>query len=135
MQIQSLDHLVLTVTDMEATLAFYRDILGMEVREFDQGRTALCFGTQKINLHPRGAEITPHAAHPTPGSADICLLTTDSMAAIMAHLQKNHIDILTGPVWRTGACSPILSVYLRDPDGNLVEIATQPSSTQDNHAA
>lgn len=128
MHIQSLDHLVLTVTDIKATLSFYRDILGMEVQKFGQGRQALCFGTQKINLHQQGAEITPHATHPTPGSADICLLTTDSMAAIIAHLQKNHIDILTGPAWRTGACSPILSVYVRDPDGNLVEIATQPSS-------
>ncbi|MFZ5579440.1 MAG: VOC family protein [Pseudomonadota bacterium] len=117
--IASLDHLVLTVRDIEATVSFYRRVLGMHGEQ----RTALHFGRQKINLHPAGAPFLPHALAPTPGSADLCFLTDRSLAQVMEHLQTEGVTIEQGPVRRTGAVGPLLSVYLRDPDGNLIEIA------------
>lgn len=123
MDIQSLDHLVLTVRNIEATCAFYTNVLGMEVITFGDDRKALRFGEQKINLHEAGAEITPHAAHPAPGSADLCLLTTTPLAEVQAHLQTCGINCLTDIVSRTGATGPIQSIYIRDPDGNLLEIS------------
>ncbi|MCJ8168163.1 VOC family protein [Atopomonas sediminilitoris] len=124
MQLDSLDHLVLTVGDIDVTLAFYQRVLGMQAVEFAGGRKALSFGTQKINLHLAGNEFAPHARQPLPGSADLCFLTHVALADVIAHLDACQVPIEEGPVQRTGATGPILSVYLRDPDGNLLEIAS-----------
>ena len=123
MQISQLDHLVLTVADPDRTCAFYFNVLGMEIRTTDKGRTSLHFGTGKINLHQAGAEFSPHALKPTPGSADICLLTKTPIQQVMEHLIHHQVDIIEGPVKRTGATGTLLSVYFRDPDGNLLEVA------------
>jgi catechol 2,3-dioxygenase-like lactoylglutathione lyase family enzyme len=121
--ISSLDHLVLTVRDLGATARFYVEALGMELREFGEGRKALHFGRQKINLHLVGHEFEPKAAHPTPGSGDLCFLTERPLAEIDERLASLGYPIIEGPVARTGATGPIRSIYARDPDGNLVEIA------------
>jgi catechol 2,3-dioxygenase-like lactoylglutathione lyase family enzyme len=121
--IRSLDHLVLTVRDLDATVRFYVDGLGMELRAFDGGRHALHFGGQKINLHLAGQEFEPKAARPVPGSADLCFLSDRPVEEILRHLQDLGGTLVAGPVARTGACGPLLSVYFRDPDGNLIEIA------------
>ena len=123
----ALDHLVLTVADIDATVAFYAGALGMTAERFKAAdgtsRTALKFGHQKINLHPAGAEFAPHAKRPTRGSADLCFLSVEPLADWQTHLESLGIAIEEGPVQRTGATGPILSLYLRDPDGNLVEIS------------
>jgi len=124
MKIAGLDHLVLTVTDLERTLAFYTRNLGMEPIRFGDNRHALRFGRQKINLHLAGAEITPHAASPVPGAADLCLLLETPLEEAIDELRANGVPILLGPVERTGACGPLRSIYLRDPDGNLIELAS-----------
>ena len=121
--ITSLDHLVLTVRDLEATVRFYVEGLEMELRAFDDGRKAVHFGGQKINLHVAGREFEPKAAHPVPGSADLCFLTERPLADIGARLQSLGYPVIEGPVGRTGAAGPITSIYTRDPDGNLIEIA------------
>jgi len=124
LQIRAVDHLVLTVKDVEATAAWYARVLGMEVVRFAGGtRVALKFGAQKINLHPAGGEFSPHAAAPTPGSADLCLLSAVPLAEVIAHLAACGVPIEEGPVERTGAQGPILSVYFRDPDDNLLEVS------------
>jgi catechol 2,3-dioxygenase-like lactoylglutathione lyase family enzyme len=123
MKIDSLDHLVLTVQDIDTTCDFYTRVLGMQVSLFAGDRKALAFGQQKINLHQQGKEFEPKAQYPTPGSADLCFLTLTPLEEVIAHLQAQHIEIEQGPIQRTGAEGPILSVYLRDPDGNLLEIA------------
>ena len=125
MKIMQLDHLVLTVKNIEITTAFYSQILGMKVREFDKGRISLHFGSQKINLHKAGEEFEPKAASPMPGSGDLCFIAAVPLDDVIAHLERNSIAIIEGPVARTGATGPIRSVYIRDPDGNLVEIAEQ----------
>jgi catechol 2,3-dioxygenase-like lactoylglutathione lyase family enzyme len=124
MKLDRLDHLVLTVRDIERTCDFYRRVLGMEVVTFGAGRTALRFGDQKINLHQAGQEFEPKAARPTMGSADLCFLTQTPLSAWIAHVQGAGVEILEGPVRRTGALGPIESIYLRDPDGNLIEVST-----------
>ncbi len=121
----TLDHLVLTVADIDKTCRFYVDALGMERREFAGGRVALHFGTQKINLHPAIAPIAPHARRPTPGSADLCFLTETPVEAVAAALKGLGIEIVEGPVERTGAQGLLRSIYCRDPDGNLIEIANR----------
>lgn len=131
MQLDSLDHLVLTVKDIEATWAFYASVLGMKVVTFGDGRRALAFGEQKINLHLAGHEFEPKAANPTPGSADLCLLTRDPLEAVVQHIRSRGVNIEQGPVHRTGAMGPIISVYLRDPDGNLIEISNRKTETAD----
>lgn len=123
MRIDRLDHLVLTVGDVDATCAFYARVLGMDVVAFGNGRKALAFGKQKINLHPYGREFEPKAAQPTPGSADFCLITSVPLADVAAHLRAEGVAIVEGPVRRTGATGPIVSLYFRDPDRNLVEVA------------
>jgi catechol 2,3-dioxygenase-like lactoylglutathione lyase family enzyme len=123
MIINRLDHLVLTVRDIEKTCAFYTAVLGMEVVTFGNGRKALAFGQQKINLHASGKEFTPHAKAPTPGSADLCFITDTPLAAVIAELKQQQVNILEGPVERTGAQGKILSVYFRDPDENLIEVS------------
>jgi catechol 2,3-dioxygenase-like lactoylglutathione lyase family enzyme len=121
--ITGLDHLVLTITDLEATLRFYRDGLGMRHVAFGEGRSALHFGAHKINLHLAGNEFEPKAQHPAPGSADLCLLTERPLAEVMDRLAAIGHPAFLGPVGRTGAIGPLLSIYTRDPDGNLIEIA------------
>lgn len=123
MRIDRLDHLVLTVADIPATLAFYTDVLGMRAVTFGDGRHALAFGAQKINLHRAGHEFEPKAARPTPGSGDLCLIADGPLEDVVAHLERAGVAIEEGPVGRTGATGPIQSVYFRDPDGNLVEVA------------
>ncbi|HEX4357939.1 MAG TPA: VOC family protein [Pseudonocardia sp.] len=123
MKINRLDHLVLTVADIEATVAFYTQVLGMTEVSFGAGRRALTFGSSKINLHERGREFEPKAEHPVPGSADICLIVDDDIPDVIAQLGAAGVPIEEGPVERTGATGPILSCYLRDPDRNLVELS------------
>ncbi len=122
-RIDHLDHLVLTVASIEATCDFYARALGMQVETFGQGRTALRFGGQKINLHQAGHEFEPKALRPTPGSGDLCFIATTPLEEVVDHLQRLGIAIEEGPVPRTGATGPIRSVYLRDPDANLIEIS------------
>jgi catechol 2,3-dioxygenase-like lactoylglutathione lyase family enzyme len=123
MHVDRLDHLVLTVASIEATTSFYVRVLGMEVVTFGTGRTALTLGPSKINLHEAGQEFEPKALRPTPGSADICLIVEDDIAAVIAELSGAGVAIEEGPVERTGATGPIVSCYLRDPDGNLIELS------------
>lgn len=124
MRVESIDHLVLTVRDIRKTSDFYMNVLGMEVITFGEGRKALQFGNQKINLHHYGNEFEPKASRPTPGSADLCFVTTATPKTIATHLQVQGIDILEGPVERTGARGPITSYYFRDPDDNLIELSS-----------
>lgn len=121
--IDRVDHFVLTVADIEATCAFYAKALGFEVVTFGQGRKALAFGRQKINLHQKGREFEPKAKAPTPGSADFCLIAACPLDQVIARLHSAGIGIEEGPVARTGATGPIMSIYFRDPDGNLVEVS------------
>lgn len=123
MKIDRLDHLVLTVADIDATIAFYVGVLGMEAVSFGAGRRALAFGMQKINLHPASAPLKPHAARPGPGTADLCLIAATPLDQVVAELNAKGVNIEDGPVPRTGATGPILSVYFRDPDGNLIEVS------------
>jgi catechol 2,3-dioxygenase-like lactoylglutathione lyase family enzyme len=122
MNVNRLDHLVLTVASIEVTVDFYTRVLGMEAITFGAGRTALRFGTSKINLHQAGKEFEPKALRPTPGSADICLIVDDDIATVIAEVTGAGIMIEEGPVDRTGATGPIVSCYLRDPDQNLIEL-------------
>lgn len=123
MKIQRIDHIVLTVADIAATCDFYTRVLGMEIVTFGQGRKALTFGDQKINLHEAGKEFEPKAARPVPGAIDLCLILDGSLEAAAAHLRAEGVTIEEGPVARTGALGPIRSLYFRDPDGNLIEVA------------
>jgi catechol 2,3-dioxygenase-like lactoylglutathione lyase family enzyme len=124
--ITGLDHLVLTVADLDQTTDFYQRVLGMRPVTFGTGRRALEFGTSKINLHQAGQGFTPYAAHPVPGSADLCLITTAPPGQILDHLGAQHVPVEAGPVPRTGARGTMTSIYIRDPDGNLIEIASYP---------
>ena len=121
--IKSLDHLVITITDPEATSRFYVDGLGMAWTTFWEGREALAFGIQKINIHHQGREFEPKARHPTSGSADLCFLTDTRLDDVADRMKAQGFPILEGPVPRTGAIGPITSLYFRDPDGNLIEVA------------
>lgn len=123
MQISHLDHLVLTVRDIPKSLDFYSRVLGMQPVVFGQGRHALSFGQQKINLHQAGAEFEPKATHPLPGSADLCFIVNDRLDDVIEHLHALGVSILKGPVMRTGARGPIRSIYLLDPDLNLIELS------------
>ncbi len=123
MRIDRIDHLVLTVRDVDATIAFYTEVLGMHEVTFRGGRRALTFGRSKINLHETGKEFEPKAARPTPGSADLCFIVDEDLGLIIAELIAHGVPIEEGPVERTGATGPINSVYLRDPDDNLIELS------------
>jgi catechol 2,3-dioxygenase-like lactoylglutathione lyase family enzyme len=123
MLLSRLDHLVLTTRDIDACVDFYTRILGMRLETFAGTRLALHFGQHKINLHQAGAELSPHAAHPVPGSLDLCLLLAIPLTAAMLHLEEMSWPVESGPIRRTGAESPLLSIYLRDPDGNLIELS------------
>ena len=122
MRIDRLDHLVLTVADPMATTDFYIRVLGMEPVAFGDGRQALAFGPHKINLHVAGREFAPHADRPAPGAADLCFVVADPLMDVVEHLENEEVPIELGPVSRTGALGPIVSVYIRDPDRNLIEL-------------
>ncbi len=123
MKIDRIDHIVLTVRDIEATCKFYADVLGMTAVTFAGGRRAVAFGAQKINLHQAGREFEPKAQRPTPGSADFCLIAAVPLAEVIAHLAACGVAIIEGPVAKTGATGALQSVYFRDPDANLVEVS------------
>jgi catechol 2,3-dioxygenase-like lactoylglutathione lyase family enzyme len=139
MDIDRLDHLVLTVEDIETTCAFYTKVLGMKEITFSGGqggeqsggqtsgqtgvRKALALGNQKINLHEYGNEIDPKAAFPLPGSADLCFITKVPLSEVIEHIRSCGVNILEGPVTRMGAVGSIVSIYLRDPDKNLIEVS------------
>ena len=124
MQINRIDHIVLTVADIAVTCEFYQRVLNMQVVTFGEGRKSLAFGQQKINLHQHGKEFEPKAERPTPGSADICLITETPLEQVVQHLLVHEVAITEGPVRRSGAIGPIQSVYFRDPDRNLVEVSS-----------
>jgi catechol 2,3-dioxygenase-like lactoylglutathione lyase family enzyme len=123
MNVDRLDHLVLTVASIDATVRFYTRVLGMQTVTFGAGRTALTFGTSKINLHEAGREFEPRARRPTPGSADLCLVVSQDIPAVMAELAAAGVAAEEGPVERTGALGTMVSCYLRDPDQNLIELS------------
>jgi catechol 2,3-dioxygenase-like lactoylglutathione lyase family enzyme len=123
--IDHLDHLVLTAVDAEATQDFYVRVLGMQLETFGAGRMAFKFGSQKINLHIRGAEFEPKAHLPVPGALDLCFIASIPLEQVIERLQQANWPIIEGPVMRTGATGPIRSVYVRDPDLNLIEISEQ----------
>ena len=125
MRINNIDHLVITVHNVDETISFYTRVLGMEAVSFAEGRQALIFGAQKINLHKTGEEIRPHAQNVIPGSADLCFITETPMQQVIPHLASCNVTILEGPVNRSGATGSLLSVYINDPDGNLIEISNQ----------
>lgn len=124
MRVDRLDHLVLTVNDIGVSCRFYSRVLGVDIVTFGNNRRALKFGVQKINLHQAGEEITPCAAQPTPGSADLCFIAEKPIAEIVTHLDRLGVEIELGPVRRTGAVGTLHSVYIRDPDRNLIELST-----------
>ena len=123
MKVDHLDHLVLTVADIETTLTFYETMMGMQRVSFGEGRFALTFGNQKINLHEVGHEFEPKAAHVQAGSADLCFILKTSVDEAIEDLQTQGVEIIAGPVERTGALGKIRSAYFRDPDGNLIEVS------------
>ena len=121
--IDRLDHIVITAWDVERTLAFYERVLGMTPVTFAGGRRALAFGRQKINLHQAGREFEPKALKPVPGAIDLCFIAATPLAEVIEHVKACGVAIVEGPVPKTGALGPMQSIYLRDPDGNLVEIS------------
>ena len=123
MRVEHLDHLVLTVTDIDATIAFYESVMGMHAITFAGSRRALRFGNSKINLHPADAPLAPHARRPQPGSADLCFIVATPLPDVIAHLNRCGVSIEAGPGPRSGAMGTITSVYFRDPDGNLIEVS------------
>ncbi|QGZ31712.1 VOC family protein [Stutzerimonas stutzeri] len=123
MHISHLDHLVLTVRDLAATEDFYCRVLGMRAVAFGDGRKALAFGQQKINLHRAGHSFEPKAETPMPGSADLCFIVATALEDVVEQLARHGVEIVEGPVQRTGATGPIRSVYVRDPDFNLIELS------------
>jgi len=126
-RVSGLDHVVLTVRDVDVTVDFYERVLGMRRVEFADGkRVALAFGAQKLNLHPLGNEFMPNAREARPGSADLCLLVETPLAEVLAHLERENVEIEYGPDDADGATDSLRSVWIRDPDGNLVELAQKP---------
>ena len=123
MKIDSIDHVVLTVKDIDATCEFYSKVLGMEVVTFSESRKALSFGSQKINLQQLGRESTLIAEKPTPGSGDLCFITSFSLSDVIRHLNSCGVKLIGGPVERNGARGLMMSVYFRDPDMNLIEVS------------
>mgnify|MGYP003316802616 FL=1 len=123
MTLEKLDHLVLPVSDVDAIAAFYTIYLGMEKRVFGEGRVALHFGDQKINLHPAGWDYEPKARVSTAGTGDLCFIVSESVEALQAQLIQKGVEIIEGPVLRTGASGRLRSIYIRDPDGNLIELS------------
>ena len=129
MNITNIDHIVLTVKDVNKTAQFYTSVLGMVVEKFGKERIALKFGNQKINLHEYGNEFEPKANEPTPGSEDLCFITDVKLEVAMNHVKSKNVEIIEGPITRTGATGAIVSFYFRDPDRNLIEVANNKKST------
>ena len=125
MTLEKLDHLVLPVSNIDAIATFYTTYLGMEKRIFGDNRVALHFGDQKINLHPAGWDYEPKARVSTPGSADLCFIVSERVESIQTKLVQLGVDIIEGPVERTGATGRLSSIYIRDPDGNLIELSNR----------
>ena len=125
--IDRIDHIVLTVHDLERTLAFYSRVLGMEPVTFAGGRRGLAFGRQKLNLHQAGREFEPKALAPAPGAIDLCFIASTALDEVIETLKEEGVAIIEGPVDKTGALGPMKSVYFRDPDGNLVEVSNYPA--------
>ncbi len=125
--IDRIDHIVLTVFDIERTLGFYSRVLGMEPVTFAGGRRGLAFGRQKLNLHQAGAEFEPKALRPAPGAIDLCFISETPLEAVIESLKSNGVHVIEGPVDKTGALGPMKSVYFRDPDGNLIEVSNYPA--------
>lgn len=123
MKIDRIDHVVLTVANVDATMEFYTKAMGMTAQTFAGGRRALTFGRQKINLHQQGKEFEPKSHRPTPGAGDLCFIAATPLDEVVAHLQACDVELLEGPVERTGASGKLLSVYFRDPDLNLIEVS------------
>jgi len=123
MNVEGIDHFVLTVRDIDATCAFYERLLGVEIVVFGENRKALAFGNQKINLHQCGKEFEPKANRPTPGSADFCFVTSIPIPEVISHLASCGVRVLQGPIQKIGARGPMMSVYFRDPDLNLIEVS------------
>ena len=123
MNIDRIDHVVMTVRSVDAMCAFYEHVLGMQPVTFAGGRRALAFGRQKINLHEAGREFEPKAHLAAPGTLDICLVTTTPLPQVIEHLARCNVTIIEGPVAKTGATGPLRSVYFRDPDQNLIEVS------------
>ena len=123
MRVDHLDHLVLTVRDIQTSLSFYTRVLGMKETTFGDGRKALVFGSSKINLHQAGHEFEPKAAVPTPGSSDLCFVVDDDLDSVQAQLAAAGVAVEIGPVRRTGAVGEMISIYIRDPDQNLIELS------------
>ena len=123
MKVVGIDHIVLTVLDIDKTVQFYETVMGMVAESFGAGRIALKFGSQKINLHQYGKEFEPKADRPTPGSEDLCFIIDTELEAAMEHVRAAGVEIIEGPVARTGATGPLLSFYFRDPDNNLIELS------------
>ena len=123
MKIDRIDHIVITAQDVQRTIDFYTRVMGMEAVTFGEGRRALAFGRQKINLHQAGREYEPKALKPVPGSLDLCFITETPLEEVMAHLKSHGVAIAEGPVPKTGALGSMMSVYFRDPDGNLIEVS------------
>ncbi|AZA83924.1 VOC family virulence protein [Chryseobacterium lactis] len=123
MEIKNIDHLVLTVADIDKTIEFYTNIMGLKVVTFGDNRKALTFGNQKINLHQKGHEFEPKAASPTCGSADLCFIAQNDIHEILEELKEKKVNIIEGIVERTGALGKIQSIYFRDPDQNLIEVS------------
>jgi catechol 2,3-dioxygenase-like lactoylglutathione lyase family enzyme len=127
--IDRIDHIVVTAWDVDRTIDFYQRVLGMEPVTFAGGRRALAFGRQKINLHQAGREFEPKALKPAPGTVDLCFISTTPLAEVVEHVRSCGIAIVEGPVAKTGAMGPMQSIYVRDPDGNLVEISNYENGT------
>ena len=123
MKIDRVDHIVITAHDVERTIGFYSKVMGMEPITFAGGRRGLAFGRQKINLHQSGREYEPKALQPTPGSLDLCFITETPLEEVIADLEAHGVVLAEGPVEKTGALGPMMSVYFRDPDGNLIEVS------------
>lgn len=123
MKIDRIDHVVLTAFDVDRTIDFYTRVMGMEAITFAGGRRGLSFGRQKINLHQAGREFEPKALKPTPGSLDLCFITETPLEQVVVRLKENGVVVADGPVQKTGALGPMMSVYFRDPDGNLIEVS------------
>jgi catechol 2,3-dioxygenase-like lactoylglutathione lyase family enzyme len=126
MKIDRIDHVVLTAFDVDRTIDFYTRVMGMEAITFAGGRRGLAFGRQKINLHKAGREFEPKALKPMPGSLDLCFITETPLEQVIARLKENGVVVADGPVQKTGALGPMMSVYFRDPDGNLIEVSNYP---------